>query len=179
MRKSGIKKVLTAFGKDVISQAKKNLRTSKISTKGDLSKGMKSKTKVSPDSVNLEISIAEYWEFVDYGVEGVGGMRKYKKGVKLKKAEAWVKKRVTNNKFKYRKKQPPASAFSRYTSKRGGQFAIAKSVFHTGLKTTSFFSEPFEREIKELEADILEATSKSIEDELVKSLNNNDNITVQ
>jgi hypothetical protein len=179
MRKSGIKKVLTAFGKDVISQAKKNLRTSKISTKGDLAKGMKSKTKVSPDSVNLEISIAEYWEFVDYGVEGVGGERKYKKGVKLKKAEPWVKKKVTNNKFKYKKKQPPASAFSRYTSDRGGQFAIAKSIFHTGLKTTSFFSEPFEREFVQLEADILEATTKAVEESLMRSFNNNDNITVQ
>ena len=54
MRKSGIKKVLTAFGKDVISQAKKNLRTSKISTKGDLAKGMTSKAKVNPESVDLE-----------------------------------------------------------------------------------------------------------------------------
>ena len=178
MRKVGIKKVLTAFGKDVIVKAKKNLRLSKISTKGHLANGMNSEAKINSSSVDLNITIAGYWEFIDYGVKGVGGTRKYKDGKKLKNPEPWNKKRVTNNKFKYKKHQPPASAFSRYTTKRGGQFAIAKSVFHTGLKTTSFFTDAFKEESKELETNLLQASVDSSLNSLINSFKRNKNITI-
>ena len=165
-----IKKVLTTLGKDVVKQAKKNIKSSKISSKGNLYNGMSYKSKVSKSSVELAISIADYWEYMDYGVEGVGGQKA--------DGSNWVKRRVTNNKFKYRENMPPPSAFSRITSKRSGQFAIAKSVFHRGLKTTSFFSEPFDKEIEELEAKIEQASYDAIEKGLTETIDNNDNITI-
>ena len=166
-----IKKVLTAFGKDVVEQAKKNIKTSKISSKGHLYNGMKYKSKINNSSVEVVITIADYWEYMDYGVEGVGG----------KKADGtnWIKRKVTNNKFKYREKTPPPSAFSRITSDRGGQFAIAKSVFHTGLKTTSFFTDPFDSEVDELEAELIQASYDAIEKGLTETIINNNNITIK
>ena len=166
-----IKKVLTVLGKDVVAQAKKNMKTSKISSKGHLYNGMKSKSKVNENSVSLAITIADYWEYMDYGVEGVGGQKA--------DGSNWVKRRVTNNKFKYREHMPPPSAFSRYTSERSGQFAIANSVFHRGLKTTSFFTDPFDTETKELEEKILQATYNAIEKSIDEAVNNNDNITIK
>ena len=165
-----IKKVLTAFGKDVVEQAKKNIKTSKISSKGHLYNGMKYKSKINNSSVEVVITIADYWEYMDYGVEGVGG----------KKADGtnWVKRKVTNNKFKYRTKTPPPSVFSRITSDRGGQFAIAKSVFHRGLKTTSFFTDPFDAEVDELEAKLIQASYDGIEKGLTQTVINNNNITI-
>ena len=166
-----IKKVLTVLGKDIVAQAKKNIKTSKISSKGHLYKGMKSKSKVNESSVSLAITIADYWEYMDYGVEGVGGQKA--------DGSNWVKRRVTNNKFKYREKMPPPSAFSRYTSERSGQFAIANSVFHRGLKTTSFFNDPFDAETKELEEKILQASFDAINKSLTEIIENNDNITIK
>ena len=166
-----IKKVLTVLGKDIVAQAKKNIKTSKISSKGHLYKGMKSKSKVNENSVSLAITIADYWEYMDYGVEGVGGQKA--------DGSNWVKRRVTNNKFKYREKMPPPSAFSRYTSERSGQFAIANSVFHRGLKTTSFFNDPFDAETKELEEKILQASFDAINKSLTEIIENNDNITIK
>tara|TARA_R110000764_G_scaffold212354_1_gene298633 strand:+ start:242 stop:763 length:522 start_codon:yes stop_codon:yes gene_type:complete len=165
-----IKKVLTVLGKDIVTQAKKNIKSSDISSKGHLYNGMKYKSTVGQASVGLVITIADYWEYMDYGVEGVGGQRA--------DGSNWVKRRVTNNKFKYKEKMPPPSAFSRYTSERSGQFAIAKSVFHRGLKTTSFFNDPFDAEIKELEAKILQASYDAVEKSLTESISNNDNITI-
>lgn len=166
-----IKKVLTVLGKDIVAQAKKNIKTSKISSKGHLYNGMKSKSKVNEGSVSLAITIADYWEYMDYGVEGVGGQKA--------DGSNWVKRRVTNNKFKYREKMPPPSAFSRYTSERSGQFAIANSVFHRGLKTTSFFNDPFDAETKELEEKILQASFDAIDKSLTEIIENNDNITIK
>jgi len=166
-----IKKVLTVLGKDIVKQAKKNIKTSKISSKGHLYNGMKSKSKVNENSVSLAITIADYWEYMDYGVEGVGGQKA--------DGSNWVKRRVTNNKFKYREKMPPPSAFNRYTSERSGQFAIANSVFHRGLKTTSFFNDPFDAETKELEEKILQASYNAIEKSIDEAVNNNDNITIK
>ena len=174
-----IKKVLTVLGKDIVKQAKKNMRASKISSKGHLYKGMNSKSKVNENSVSLAITIADYWEYMDYGVEGVGGTKKTENGVKLKSPKPWSKRKVTNNKFKYREKMPPPSAFSRYTSDRSGQFAIANSVFHRGLKTTSFFTDPFDAEVEELEEKVLQASFDAIQKDIFKALNNNDNITIK
>ena len=161
MIKVEINKVLDALGKDIVLQAKKNMQSSKISTAGHLYKGMSSASKINKNSVEATITIANYWEYMNYGVSGVGG----------EKADGtnWVKKRVTNNKYKYRDKTPPPSVFSKITSDRGGQFAIAKSVFHTGLKTTLFFSNPFEKEMKELNAKIEKAVAKGVEDSLDKT----------
>ena len=174
-----IKKVLTVLGKDIVAQAKKNIKTSKISSKGHLYNGMKSKSKVNEGSVSLAITIADYWEYMDYGVEGVGGTKKTENGVKLKSPKPWNKRKVTNNKFKYREHMPPPSAFSRYTSDRSGQFAIANSVFHRGLKTTSFFNDPFDAETKELEEKILQASFDAIDKSLTEIIENNDNITIK
>tara|TARA_R110000744_G_scaffold33804_1_gene79262 strand:+ start:425 stop:922 length:498 start_codon:yes stop_codon:yes gene_type:complete len=153
-----IKKVLTEVGKDIVNQSKKNLSAQNISTSGQLAKTMDSKAKIVSSSVELNISIAGHWEYMNYGVAGVGGVKADK--------SIWVKKKVTNNKYKYRDHIPPPSAFSKITSDRGGQFAIAKSIFHTGLKTTLFFSNPFEAEVKGLSERIEESLAKSIEDSL-------------
>ena len=169
MIKKTIKGVLDTMGKEVIEQANRNLSKAKISTAGHLSKGMTSKASIKNSSVELNISIAGYWEYMNYGVSGVGGTKADKKvNGKIIKGENWKLKKVTNNKYKYREKMPPPSAFSRYTSDKGKQFAIAKSIFHRGLKTTLFFSNPFEAEVDELSDELETAITKAIEDSLNK-----------
>ena len=121
----------------------------------------------------------DYGEYIDRGVKGVGGTKA--------DGSKWNKKKVTNNDFKYRNKRPPAKAFNgwvikrgiaprnksgKFTSRKGLMFAIAESVYRTGLETTNFFSRPFERGFKNLPDEIVEAYGLDFEKLLKKSINN-------
>ena len=72
---------------------------------------------------------------------------------------------------------PPTKAFDQWVIKRGlagrnkkGQFvsreslkfAIAKSVYHTGLETTNFFTTPLEQNFNKLSDDLLNSFANDI-----------------
>lgn len=150
-------KELKIIGEQVIKNSRANLEKNKISG-SNLAKSLKFTVKNDV----LTISMDEYGIFVDAGVKGVGGKKKSEDGVKLSSPKAWKKKKVTNNKFKYNKKMPPIMAFNgwsikngiaprnkkgQFTSRKSILFAIANSVYHTGLKTTDFFQDAFYDEI--------------------------------
>ena len=162
--------VLNDFGRTVVRQAKNTLRRKKKLASKALDKSLKFETKASKNSFEFDLYAEDYWVFVDYGVKGVGGTKA--------DGKKWEKKSVTNSKFKYRDKKPPIMAFNGWTIRKGiaprssgGQFtkrkgllhAIATSVYHTGLETTSFLSKPFAKEFKELPDDIIEAYSLDVD----------------
>ena len=156
--------VLNSFGKTVVRQAKNNLRKKKKLASKNLDKSLKYETKVSKNSFEFDLFAEDYWQYVDAGVNGVGGTKA--------SGKKWKKKLVTNNKFKYKNKKPPIMAFNgwtirkgiaprskggQFTKRRGLLFAIATSVYHTGLETTNFLTKPFEKEFKELPDELIEA----------------------
>ena len=164
---------LKLFGEQVVGKSKLNLkRKGKLASKG-LFDSIKFTSKVNKNSLELEIFMEDYWKYVDYGVKGIGG----------KKADgsSWKKKRVTNNKFKYKKgikNKPSFMHFNGWTIRKGiaprskgGQFtkrkglliAISHSVWHRGLETTSFFTKPFEKEFRELPDELIEAYSIDVD----------------
>ena len=183
-----LEKELKIFGQQVIKDAKRNLINNKI--KGsNLAKSLKYTVK---DDV-LTISMDEYGMFIDAGVKGVGGTKKSEDGVKLKSPKAWKKKKVTNNKYKYSKKMPPIMAFNgwsikngiaprnkkgQFTSRKSILFAIAKSVYHTGLKTTNFFQDAFYDEIDNMSDSLSNSLALKIEASLVDSINNNKRLNI-
>ena len=177
-------KELRKFGAKVLTESRKNLKKSKISA-SDLGKSIKFKVEVKKSVTSLTFTMNDYWEYVDAGVRGVGGTKA--------NGEAWKVKKVTNNKFKYRDKMPPAKAFSGFMYKKGIQgrnkkgqfisrkstmFAIAKSVYHTGIKTTNFFTDAFYDQIDKVSSDLGDALVLEIEDKLEESLVN-DNIIIK
>ena len=173
-----LKDALDELGFKVLRDARYNLKRVKKS-KSSLYKNMK--YKVSKDSVVF--TLPDYWEFVDAGVKGVGGSKA--DGTK------WKTKKVTNSKFKYRDKKPPFMAFNGWSIKKGiaprskkGQFqsrksilfAIANSVYHTGIATTDFFSEPLDTNLLKM-ADTI---GESMVLDLIDKMNfNSDNVTIQ
>jgi hypothetical protein len=179
-------KIFDKLGSNVVTQARANLKKKK---KGDsnLSKNLSYKVKGN----SIEFKLADYWEYVDAGVKGVGGKRADKK-VKGKKVtgEAWKLKKVTNSKFKYTDKRPPFMAFNGWTIRKGiaprnkkGQlmkrkgllFAIANSVYHTGIETTHFFTDALDNEILKLGDEVGEAFALDLIDAMsIKS----DNVTI-
>ena len=164
-------KVLNSFGSTVVNDSKKNLKAKNKVASSGLINSISYKAKVSKNSFELDFFMEDYWEFVDYGVKGVGGTKA--------DGKPWKKKKVTNSKFKYRDKRPPIIAFNGWTIRKGiaprskgGQFqkrrgllfAIATSVYHTGIETTSFFTKPFEKEFKELPEEIVESYALDVEE---------------
>ena len=171
-------KALTDFGNGVEKQSKQNLKRKKKTSSKALLNSISFKTKVNKNSIELDFFLEDYWEFVDYGVKGVGGTKA--------DGSKWKKKRVTNNKFKYRDKKPPIMAFNgwtirkgiaprskggQFTKRRGLLFAIASSVYHTGLETTGFFTKPFEKEFKKLPGELINAYSLDVDDFLEFAVN--------
>lgn len=171
-------KELRKFGRKVVSESKKNLKKNKVKD-SNLAKSMKYSVKTKNNKTSLVFKMNDYWKFVDAGVRGVGGTKA--DGTK------WKLKRVTTNKFKYRNKMPPASAFSSWVVRKGiaprnkkGQFvtrksmmfAIAKSVYHTGIKTTNFFTDAFYNQIDKVSNDLGDAAVIELEDAIVDSISN-------
>lgn len=169
-----VKTALDKFGKSVVKQSRTQLTKKKKNASKDLYNSIDYNLKVSKNSFELSFSMEDYGKFIDAGVKGVGGTKA--------DGSQWKKKKVTNNKFKYKTKRPPASAFNnwivrkgiaprnksgQFTTRKGLQFAIANSVYHTGLETTNFFTRPFEVAFKQLPEDLTEAFGLEI-DKLLK-----------
>ncbi len=177
MNLTNTKRALERFNTNVETKAKDNLKRKGKTSSGELYDSIKGDLKVSANSFELTYDLADYWEFVDYGVKGVGGTKA--------DGTAWQVKNVTNNKFKYTTKRPPYMAFNgwvvrkgiaprndkgQFTSRKGLMIAIANSVYHTGLETTSFFTKPFEDEFKDLPDEVIESFSLDLDNFLEFSL---------
>ena len=159
-----VKQALDNFAYDFIDSAKKILKQKDKNTSKKLSNSLDYELKVHKNSFSLSILMEDYGKFVDKGVKGVGGTKA--------DGSKWKQKRVVQSPYKFKNKRPPATVFNQWTVRRGiaprnvkGQFtsrkglmfAIANSVYHTGLETTNFFTKPFEKEFKELPQELIEA----------------------
>jgi hypothetical protein len=151
MQQSELQLELNKFRDYVISQAKANLtRGGKNVSKG-LYNSIKGNVKANPNSFEMEFSMDEYGIYQDKGVSGI--KKKY------------------NTQYKYTNKMPPAKAFDKWVVRKGlaprekGKFksrkslsfAIARSVYYNGIKPSLFFTKPFEKAIKRLPNDLVEA----------------------
>jgi hypothetical protein len=183
--RNNLNQELQKFGKFVIQQSKSNLSKKGKKASSSLYNSLDYDFNVSKNSFELSFKMEDYWEYVDRGVKGAGGNRKYKDGKKLKNPEAWELKKVKDSPFKYTNKMPPTKSLDSWVVKKGlagrnksGQFisrayikfAVAKSIFHTGIETTNFFTRPFELAFKKLPDDIIEAFALDVEDLLKFSL---------
>ena len=188
-----LEKELRRFGRRVVNESKKNLKKNKIKD-SNLSKSIKYSVRTNNNKTSLVFKMNDYWTYVDAGVRGVGGTKADKViDGKPVKGEKWKLKRVTNNKYRYTNKMPPASAFSSWIVRKGIQprnkkgqfvtrdgmkFAIAKSVYHTGLKTTNFFTDAFYDKIDTIVDDLEESAAIELENAIVDSVTNNKKLNI-
>ena len=143
--------VLDRFIKHVVSQAKKNLTTTGKNASKKLYNSIQGEAKAFPNSIGIYFDMEDYGFFQDKGVSGI--KKKY------------------DTPFSYKSKMPPPSAFDKWTIRRGiaprntkGQFqtrkglnfAIARSIFEKGIKPSLFFTKPFEAAFKNLPDELIE-----------------------
>ena len=168
-----VEKTLIDFGNRVNSKARKILKQKDKNTSGALSRSLDWDIKQMPNSIRFALVWEDYGEFIDKGVHGKGGTKA--------DGSKWKKKKVFSSSYRYKSKRPPKDAFNGWTIQRGiaprdkkGKFlkrnsllfAIANSVYHTGLETTHFMTTPFSQEFPSLPNEIVEAYGLELEDTL-------------
>lgn len=157
LERKNVQKALDEFRTNVIAESRRNFIGKSASGKGVRS--LDSDLKTGPRSFDLDFFMEDYMEYQDKGVSGT--KKKY------------------NTPFSYTSKRPPASAFDKWTIRRGlagrdaqGRFlsrkslnyAIATSVFLYGIKPSLFFTRAFEKHFKKLPDEIIEAFGLDAED---------------
>ena len=121
-----VQKILERFGRNLTTAAQKRLKD-KGKDGGKLYKSLRFEVKAKKYSWEFNAYAEKYWEFVDRGVVGKGGVKQ--NGLK------WKLKRTTDKTFKYRNKRPPTRVFNLWSIKKGiaprskgGQFTTRKSL---------------------------------------------------
>ena len=138
-------KALEKFRDLVVAEAKANLQRLGKDTSGKLSNSIKGEVKEMPNSIGVYFEMEPYGNFQDKGVSGT--QRKF------------------DTPYSYKSKMPPPSAFDKwivkkgiaprsasgkFQSRKGLQFAIARTIFKQGIKPSLFFTKPFEAAYKTL-----------------------------
>jgi hypothetical protein len=170
---ANLSNALGLFTEYVVGKSKANLNRLKKNTTGNLNKSIKGYYKVSKNSFQITFEMEDYGEFQDLGVKGVKSSRKapnspFKmgtgsapKGLFKTAINAWV----------VRKGIAPRDK-GKFTDRKQLNYLIRKSIYETGLKTTNFFTEPFETAFKRLPNEIIEAYGLDIESLLQTSIKN-------
>lgn len=144
--------ILEKFRDYVIQQARSNLSRLQKNSSKKLYDSISGEVKVMPNSMRVFFDMEEYGFYQDKGVSGI--KRKY------------------DTPFRYTNKMPPPKAFDKwiikkgiaprkkdgkFTTRKGLQFAIARSIFEKGIKPSLFFTKPFEAAFKNLPDEMIEA----------------------
>ena len=171
---ANLDKALNLFTSYVVDKSKANLNRLKKNASGNLNKSIKGNYKVSKNSFQLSFEMEDYGTFQDLGVRGFKSEEKapnspYKmgkgtapKGMFKTAINAWV----------VRKGIAPRDAKGKFIDRKQLNYRIRKSIYETGLKTTNFFTEPFETAFKRLPDEVVEAYGLDIESLLKTSIKN-------
>lgn len=151
-----IQDVLDDFKQKVIKEARQNLIRKKKNVTGALSKSIDAKVKESKNSIELTFGMDEHGWYQDLGVSGSKQVRSntpfsYKtKFPPAKSIDKWViQKRIFNNQIRDKK--------GRFIKRKSLVFLIRRKIFEKGIAPSYFFTKPFEKYVKRLPNEILEA----------------------
>lgn len=171
---SEIKETFDRFGRYVVQQSRSNLTKKGIKDTSSLYDSLGYYIKESKNSFEFGITMEDYGDFVDKGVQGTKSKKKApqspfkfgtgtgKKGGLTEAIDSWVR----------RKRIQFRDDSGRFASYDTTSFLIRRSIWTTGLKTTEFFSKPFERAFKRLPDEIVYAYGLDVERFMTTALKN-------
>lgn len=177
MLRTHTRKVLEEFADSVFAQAKVNLP--KFS--GELANSFKFKLKESKNSIQLDMTMADYGFWQDEGVKGVGGVRRTTSRFKKSnnKGKLW-KQNAKGSPYSF--KSPAISTKSDgihrgiglwAASKGLNKHAVARSIAMQGLKPSKFMTRALEQEFKTLPDELVEAYGLDVGDFIDFSIKKN------
>ena len=152
----GVQEVIDKFKERVIKEAQQNLQRKKKNVTGKLYNSLDARVKESKNSIELTFGMEEHGWYQDLGVSGRRQVR-------------------SNTPFSYKTKFPPRGAIDKWVVQKGifnnqirdkkGRFIKRKSltyliqrkIFNKGIAPSYFFTKPFEKYIKRLPKDVLDA----------------------
>ncbi len=158
-------KELNQFGRLTVRDARRGFARQRASGKGQRSINYQLEV-FKTTSFSLAFEMEDYVEYQDKGVSGV--KKKY------------------NTPYKYTNKMPPASAFDRWSVRRGiaprnqagrflprkaVNFALARHIYNYGIRPKKFFTDAFTKNFKGLPDDLIEAYGLDLEKFIASTLN--------
>ena len=153
--------VLRSFIANVLNDARVNLRNSNANASGRLSKSLEGDLKVNPNSLEVDILMEKYGKFMDQGVSGTE--RKFNTPYSFKKG---IQNRPSPKHFNgwiVKKGLAPRDERGRFTARKALSFAISTSIQKKGIKPRLFLTKAFEKNIKTLPEEIVEAYALDVE----------------
>ena len=161
--------VLQNFGNDVMDELRKNLqqRITTVTPKS-LEQSIVFDIKFLGRKVQFQLKMNDYWEFVDLGVQGAGGVKK--------DGTPWIVKNSTSP-FSFTTKRPPISSLAQWSNaNQVNPFVVQQSVFRKGTRPTFFFSDVVDTQlITDLVSDLEKAGAKEIATSIKNNLNGTSN----
>jgi hypothetical protein len=161
-------KALEKFRDLVVAEAKANLQRLGKNSSGKLSNSIKGEVKEMPNSIGIYFEMEPYGNFQDKGVSGTE--RKfntpYSYTTKMpppSKLDKWIVKRGI----------APRNVTGQFQSRKGIQFAIARSIFKYGIRPSLFFTKPFEAAYKTLPDTLIDKYGLDAEKLLTEILDQN------
>ena len=178
-----IQKYLNSFGREVIKNAKSNLKSAGKGG-GKLEKSLKFRVLPNPDGYTVEFTMADYGTFVDKGVKGKGGEipnGKYKgKWGGRRHYQTWEGQRK-DSPYKFgsgsgpkdglrkgiasfirKRGLQPRSEGGQYMSTKGLIYLISRNIYIRGIHGISFFQKPLGDAYKEFNLGFLGALKEDI-----------------
>jgi hypothetical protein len=171
-----VKNGLNTFGKVVVKESRTALtKKGKNDTKG-LYNSIKYTLKVSKNSFQLEFLMDDYGKFVDKGVKGKNSNLKApnspfrfgkssgsgrKKGGLSDSIDIYVKRKRIQ--FRDRKS-------GKFMSFKQTAYLISGSIYNKGIKTTNFFTKPFDAAFNRLPNEIVESYGLEVDKLLEQAL---------
>ena len=171
-KQNTISGVLQNFGNKLQKTLKQNLQEDSelngTTTARSLEQSIVFDVKVLGSGYKFELKMNDYWEFVDLGVQGVGGIKE--------DGTRYFNKNTTSP-FFYRDKKPPLSALEEWSYFQGANpFVVQNSIFHKGTKATHFYTDVVNQSlIDQLNKDLADAGAKEINITLKNTFNGNSN----
>jgi hypothetical protein len=178
IKQDRVKASLEKFAKGVVQQARSNLTRNKKNVTGNLYNSLQYEIEVGPNSLALRWKmdeLAPYWKFQDYGVQGKSSNAKAPnssfrfgksygsmQGGLSRAIEEWVAAR----RFQFRDKK------GKFLSYDATAFLVSRSIYNKGIKTTSFFTRPFQLKFEQLPKEIATAFALDLKDFLRFTLQN-------
>jgi hypothetical protein len=133
-----LSQVFNNIAADMVYCLQQSVKKEGLVYKGSLGDSIRMPVKMFGFRMIATLYLADYYDYLNQGVKGIGGTRKYEKGVKLKSPKPWVIK-APNSPYQF-KRGPSVSHIKAWAKSKGlNEYAVRNSIARTGIKPRYFF----------------------------------------